>query len=172
VSSTPRDPEGAKSLLRAEFGWEIKTVDFGSGDFRWFSLPGYGAYLQEHDPELRDRLEEDSAPEGFEDAVAWFVPVDDDTPPHWSITLAVDDADATSERAAELGRPRRLAALSTPRPSGCVRMTVIRDPQGRCSRRASTRRGVRGGRCSGRRRFSRSTSRTPSAKLDLAADAQ
>jgi hypothetical protein len=46
---------------------------------------------------------------------------------------------------------------STPRTSGCVRMTVIRDPQGRCSRRASTCRRVRGGRCSGRRRSSRST---------------
>ena len=130
MSSTPRDPEGAKSLLRAAFGWEIKTVDFGSGDFRWFSLTGYGACLQEHDPELRDRLEEDSAPEEFEDAVAWFVPVDDDTPPHWSITFAVDDADATAERAAELGRAPSSRSPSTPPTSGCVRMTVIRDPRG------------------------------------------
>jgi predicted enzyme related to lactoylglutathione lyase len=122
------DPEGAKAFYGAVFGWEIKTVDFGSGDFRWFSLPGYGAYLQEHDPELRDRLEEDSAPEGFEDAVAWFVPVDDDddTPPHWSITFAVDDADATAERAAELGG----AIVAQPFDAPYVRMTVIRDPQG------------------------------------------
>ena len=121
-----RDPEGAKAFYGAVFGWEIKSMDFGSGDFRWFSLPGYGAYLQEHDPELRDRLEEDSAPEGFEDAVAWFVPVDDDTPPHWSITFAVDDADATAERAAELGG----AVVAQPFDAPYVRMTVIRDPQG------------------------------------------
>jgi hypothetical protein len=122
-----RDPEGAKAFYGAVFGWETKSVDFGSGEFSWFSLPGYGAHLLEHDPELRDRLEQDSAPEGFEDAVAWFVPVEDgDTPPHWSITFAVDDADATADRATELGG----TVLVPPFDAPYVRMTVIRDPQG------------------------------------------
>lgn len=121
-----RDPEGAKAFYGAVFGWETKTVDFGSGDFTWFSLPGYGAYLMEHDPELSDRLQEDSAPEGFEDAVAWFVPVGDDTPPHWSITFAVDDTDATADRAQELGA----TVVAPPFDAPYVRMTVIRDPQG------------------------------------------
>ena len=122
-----RDPEGAKAFYGAVFGWEVRTVNFGSGDFSWFGLPGYGAYLQEHDSELRDRLEEDSAPEGFEDAVAWFIPADDaDTPPHWSITFAVDDADETADKAAELGG----TVLAQPFDAPYVRMTVIRDPQG------------------------------------------
>jgi uncharacterized protein len=122
-----RDPEGAQAFYRAVFGWRVRSVDFGSGEFAWFSLDGYGAYLLEHDPDLRDRLQEDSAPEGFEDAVAWFVPLqDEDTPPHWSITFAVDDADATADKAAELGG----TVLAPPFDAPYVRMTEIRDPQG------------------------------------------
>jgi uncharacterized protein len=121
-----RDPEGAKAFYGAVFGWTTRSVDLGNGDFTWFSLPGYGAYLREHDPELGDRLEEDSAPEGFEDAVAWFLPTDDDTPPHWSITFAVADADATAARATELGG----TVVAPPFDAPYVRMTVIRDPQG------------------------------------------
>jgi uncharacterized protein len=122
-----RDPEESKDFYRAVFGWEVRSVDFGSGDFFWFALPGYGAYLLENDPELRGRLEEDSAPEGFEDAVAWFVPTtDDDTPPHWSNTFSVDDADETARKAAELGA----TVVAEPFDAPYVRMTVIRDPQG------------------------------------------
>jgi predicted enzyme related to lactoylglutathione lyase len=121
-----KDVEEAKAFYRRVFGWETRSVDFGSGDFTWFSLSGYGKYLLEHDPDLSGRLEEDSAPEGFEDAVAWFVPVTDDTPPHWSITFSVDDADATASRAAELGG----TILAQPFDAPYVRMTVIRDPQG------------------------------------------
>jgi uncharacterized protein len=122
-----RDPEGSKAFYRSVFGWETRSVDFGSGDFTWFSLSGYGAYLLENDPDLKDRLVDDSAPEGFEDAVAWFVPLrDEDTPPHWSITFSVDDADAAASRAEELGG----TILAPPFDAPYVRMTVIRDPQG------------------------------------------
>jgi predicted enzyme related to lactoylglutathione lyase len=122
-----RDIDGAKAFYRTVFGWEIRTVNFGSDSFSWFSLPGYGAYLLERDPELRGRLDDDSAPEGFEDAVAWFVPVeDDDTQPHWSITFSVADADITADKAAALGG----TVLAPPFDVPYVRMTVISDPQG------------------------------------------
>jgi predicted enzyme related to lactoylglutathione lyase len=50
----------------------------------------------------------------------------EDTPAHWSVTFAVDDADAIAERAAELGG----TVLQAPFDAPWVRMTVIRDPQG------------------------------------------
>jgi len=70
-------------------------------------------------------------PAVFEDAVAWLVPMTsdqfpDDTPPHWSITFAVDDADATAKRAEELGGK----VLAPPMDAPWVRMTVLSDPQG------------------------------------------
>jgi uncharacterized protein len=126
-----RDPEGAKAFYGAVFGWEPASADLGDGGgtWTWFRVPGYGDYLAERDPELRDRLEEDSAPAGFEDAVAVLLPIGSDqgdTPPHWSITFAVDDADAIASNAAELGGK----VLAPPFDAPYVRMTVISDPQG------------------------------------------
>jgi predicted enzyme related to lactoylglutathione lyase len=121
-----RDLEGVKAFYRAVFGWETRSVDLGSGDLTWFRLPGYGAYLLEHDPYLLDRLRKGGAPEGFEDAVGFVSPSDDEIPPHWSFTFAVDDADATANRAAELGG----LVVAPPFDAPFVRVTVIRDPQG------------------------------------------
>ncbi len=50
----------------------------------------------------------------------------EDAPPHWSITFAVDDADAIAGRAAELGGTVLVPPIDAP----WVRVTVIRDPQG------------------------------------------
>jgi uncharacterized protein len=50
----------------------------------------------------------------------------DDVPPHWSITFAVDDADAVADRAAELGGNVLVPPFDAP----WVRMTVVSDPQG------------------------------------------
>ena len=69
------------------------------------------------------------APEGFADVVAALNPIGDedpDTPANWSVTFAVDDADATAERAAELGGTVLVAPFDAP----WVRTTVIADPQG------------------------------------------
>jgi uncharacterized protein len=69
------------------------------------------------------------APAGFEDVVASLNPIPDDqpdTPPHWDVTFAVDDADAIAEKAAGLGGQVILPPLDAP----WVRMTVIADPQG------------------------------------------
>ena len=69
------------------------------------------------------------APAGFEDVVAALNPIPDDqpdVPPHWSVTFAVDDADATAAKAAELGGQVVVPPFDAP----WVRMTVITDPQG------------------------------------------
>ena len=47
------------------------------------------------------------APEGFIDVVAALDPIapaDSETPAHWSVTFAVDDADATATKAREARR--------------------------------------------------------------------
>jgi predicted enzyme related to lactoylglutathione lyase len=57
------------------------------------------------------------------------VPIPDDqpdTPPHWGITFAVDDADAIAARASELGGQVVVPPFDAP----WVRMTIITDPQG------------------------------------------
>ena len=92
-------------------------------------LPGYGEFLEQRDPGLRERMAQSGAPAGFEDVVATLNPIADDqpdVPAHWSVTFAVDDADATAERAAELGGQVVVAPFDAP----WVRMTVITDPQG------------------------------------------
>jgi predicted enzyme related to lactoylglutathione lyase len=69
------------------------------------------------------------APDGFEDVVAAMsvlAPDDSDTPPHWGITFAVDDADAAAAKAQELGA----TVLVPPFDAPWVRMTIITDPQG------------------------------------------
>jgi predicted enzyme related to lactoylglutathione lyase len=120
-----RDPDGAKSFYRSVFGWE--TLGLGAAEM--WRLPGYGDFMEQSDPGLRKRLAESGAPEGFEDVVAALNPIADDqpdVPAHWSVTFAVDDADATAERAAELGGQVVVPPFDAP----WVRMTVITDPQG------------------------------------------
>jgi predicted enzyme related to lactoylglutathione lyase len=121
-----RDVEGAKSFYGAVFGWT--TLDLGGAAAMW-TLPGYGDHLERDNPDLRKNMAEAGAPEGFEDVVATINPIPDDepdVPAHWSVTFAVDDADATAAKAAELGGTVLVAPFDAP----WVRMTVITDPQG------------------------------------------
>lgn len=119
-----RDVAGAKSFYGSVFGWT--TLDVGGGVEMW-TLPGYGDYLERDNPDLRKLVAEAGGPVGFEDVVASIDPLDQpDTPPHWSVTFAVDDADATAARATELGGKVTVPPLDAP----WVRMTVIQDPQG------------------------------------------
>ena len=126
-SLNTRDAEGAKSFYRTVFGWE--TLAVGGGVEMW-RLAGYGDFLAQSDPELRQRqADSGGAPEGFADVVATLNPIADgqpELPAHWSVTFAVDDADATAQRAAELGGRVDVAPFDAP----WVRMTVITDPQG------------------------------------------
>jgi predicted enzyme related to lactoylglutathione lyase len=125
-SLNTRDVEGAKSFYGSMFGWETLGLEGGAAMWR---LPGYGEFLEQSDPGLRERMAESGAPAGFEDVVAALNTIADDppeVPAHWSVTFAVDDADATAERAAELGGRVVVPPFDAP----WVRMTIITDPQG------------------------------------------
>jgi predicted enzyme related to lactoylglutathione lyase len=121
-----RDVDGAKSFYGSVFGWT--TIDLGGGAEMW-TLPGYGDHLEQANPDLRKQMAEGGAPKGFEDVVASIEPITDDqpgTPPHWSVTFGVDDADAIAASAAELGGNVVVPPFDAP----WVRMTIIEDPQG------------------------------------------
>ena len=104
-----------------------------------WTLPGYGDHLEEIQPGTpRSRSSEVGGPEGFEDVVASINPIADDqpdTPAHWSVTFAVDDADAIAARAGELGGRVVVPPFDAP----WVRMTVIADPQGATLHRQQVR---------------------------------
>jgi predicted enzyme related to lactoylglutathione lyase len=120
-----RDLEDATAFYGAVFGWEL--LDLGGG-FAW-ALPGYGDFLERRNPGMREGMAEMGAPERFEDVVASANVIPDDqrdTPAHWGLTFAVDDADATASRAAELGGRVIVPPFDAP----WVRMTIITDPQG------------------------------------------
>lgn len=119
-----RDLERARSFYGSVFGWEL--LDLGAAGGQMWRLPGYGDYLEQRDPGLRERTRELGGPEGFEDVVAGLNPITDDQPAHWSVTFAVDDADRVADQAAKLGGRVIVPPVDAP----WVRMTVIADPQG------------------------------------------
>ena len=126
-----RDPEGANAFYGPALGWEASDFEIEGAHHSVFRRPGYGDFLERGDAGLLKRYEEVGAPEGFEDAVAWLVPMTkdefpDDVPPHWSVTFAVDDADAIAERAASLGG----TVTVPPFDAGPLRVAVLTDPQG------------------------------------------
>jgi uncharacterized protein len=121
-----RDVEGAKSFYGSVFGWTTLGLDGGA---EMWTLPGYGDYLERDNPDLRKQTAEAGGPEGFVDVVASINPIPDDqpdTPAHWSVTFAVDDADATAAKATELGGKVIVPPFDAP----WVRTTIINDPQG------------------------------------------
>jgi hypothetical protein len=121
-----RDREGAEAFYGAVFGWEVLPM---GGDFAMWTLPGYGDFLEEINPGTLQGQADMGAPPGFANVVASLNPLPEDqpdTPPRWSLTFAVEDADATAAKAAELGG----TVLVEPFDAPWVRMTVISDPQG------------------------------------------
>jgi predicted enzyme related to lactoylglutathione lyase len=121
-----RDVERAKSFYGSVFGWRTLELE---GGFEAWTLPGYGDYLERDNPDLREQMAEVDAPAGFEDVVASINPIPDDqpdTPAHWGVTFAVDDADAVADKASALGG----SVIVPPFDAPWVRMTVIADPQG------------------------------------------
>ena len=121
-----RDVDGAKSFYGAVFGWEMLELP---GGFGMWMLPGYGDHLMQDNPGLGEMMDESGAPEGFIDVVASINPIGDDqpdTPAHWGVTFAVDEADPIAEKATELGGKVIVPPMDAP----WVRMTVLADPQG------------------------------------------
>ena len=121
-----RDVEGAKAFYGSVFGWG--TLDLSPGPLMW-TLDGFGDFLELRNPDLRKEMAAAEAPERFEDVVAMVTPLGDDqpdTPAHWSVIFATDDADATAAKATELGG----SVIVPPFDAPWVRMTVIGDPQG------------------------------------------
>ncbi|MBV9605901.1 MAG: VOC family protein [Solirubrobacterales bacterium] len=120
------DAAAAKAFYGAVFGWG--TMPMGGGAEAW-TLPGYGDHLELLNPGTRERMASMGAPAGFEDVVATLTPLPDhdrDVPAHWSVTFAVEDADATASRARDLGGQ----VIAGPFDAPWVRMAVISDPQG------------------------------------------
>lgn len=120
-----RDIEAAKAFYGAVFGWT--TLESSAGPM--WTLPGYGDYLEEGNPGLRKGMEQMGAPEGFIDVVATLNPIPNDdsqTPAHWSVIFAVDDADAAAAKATQLGGE----VVSGPIDAPWTRSVVIKDPQG------------------------------------------
>ena len=128
-----RGVESAKSFYGSVFGWQ--TGPIGGGAEGW-TLPGYGDWLErEHHPNLRNQMAQAGAPEGFEDVVAAVIPIPDsqpDTPAHWSVTFATEDADATAAKARDLGGEVIVPPFDAPWSTAgyTIRITVVSDPQG------------------------------------------
>ena len=120
------DPGGARRFYGDVFGWEVDEVDIGGGPSRMVRLPGYADFLERYDPGIRQRHADFGAPPGFSECIAWILPLDDGTLPHWSVTFTVADADAIANRARELG-----GTIETePVDIGPVRSAQLRDPHG------------------------------------------
>ena len=119
------DPGAAAAFYGAVFGWLSDALEMGDGGgTSMFRVAGYGDFLAERDPEIRERQAADQAPTGFADAVASMTR--GDGPPSWGITFVVADADAAFTRATELG-----VRVVTPLfDTDYTRMGVIEDPQG------------------------------------------
>jgi predicted enzyme related to lactoylglutathione lyase len=120
-----RDPESAERFYDAVFGWKILPLKAGP---MWI-LPGYGDHLEQKTPGLRDGMKQMGAPDGFIDVVAQIDPIADadrETPAHWTVTFAVDDAAETAAKAAQLGGE----VVDGPFDAPWTRLALIRDPQG------------------------------------------
>jgi uncharacterized protein len=119
------DLDTARAFYGSVFGWEL--LDVGGGH-AW-ALPAYGDFLEQRTPGTRQGMADLGAPPRFEEVVASAALIPDDqadVPAHWSVTFAVEDADAVAARAAELGGRVVVAPVDAP----WIRTTVIADPQG------------------------------------------
>lgn len=122
--------ERAETFYGAVFAWEADPFDLGDGQkAAIWRLPGYGDFLAERDPEIRERQQAEGAVDGFADAVAFVEPLaagELQTAARWTVTFAVADADAAVARATSLG-----ATVLTPLfDTDYTRQAVVEDPQG------------------------------------------
>lgn len=104
------------------FGWAADELGFAT----LLRRPGYGDHLEATvDPGIRARQRSVAAPPGFEDAIGWVGALEPGTRPHWHVTFAVSDRDATAATARQLG-----AEIISVEDTAWTRAALIRDPQG------------------------------------------
>jgi hypothetical protein len=116
------DQPQTASFYAEVFGWAIEELGFATLVRR----PGYGDHLAATvDPDIRARQAGVGAPPGFEDAIAWIGALEPGLTPHWHVTFAVADRDATAAQAQRLG-----AAVLSTEDGQWARTALIRDPQG------------------------------------------
>jgi predicted enzyme related to lactoylglutathione lyase len=122
------DPDAAKAFYGGLFGSEADEFDAGDGQkAAMWRRPGYGDHLAATvDPDIRKRQEGVSALPGFADAIAWLGPLEPGTTPHWHVTFAVADRDASFASALRLGATDLSGPVDTP----WTKSAVVRDPQG------------------------------------------
>ncbi|GAA1463667.1 VOC family protein [Williamsia maris] len=114
------DPVAAAAFYTDVFGW--RTADLGFATM--ITVPGYGDHLASTvDPDIHRRQQ--SAPPGFADSIGWLAQASEDETPHWHVTFAVADRDATAAAADRLG-----ATVLTTAADDWTHTAVIRDPQG------------------------------------------
>jgi len=104
---TTTDQAAAKAFYVGLFGWEVEDMPVGEGVF--YSMMRVGG---------RDVAAISPQPQPQRDAGA---------PPTWNSYVSVEDADATVERAKELGGTAHAPAFDV---MEAGRMAVIQDPQG------------------------------------------
>ena len=107
------------------FGWKVLDLPAGA----MWALPGYGDHLEECSPACASRWRRWAPPTASSTSSPPLNPIaadDADTPPHWSVTFGVDDADATAAKVRELGGE----VLAGPFDAPWTRMAVVKDPQG------------------------------------------
>jgi hypothetical protein len=99
-----RDMEAAAKFYNAVFGWETETHEFGEGSYTEFKLDGKSIA---GGMEMGDRFPSE-------------------VPPHWTVYFAVEDTDATLEKAKELGGSVSFDPMDSP----AGRFAGLADPQG------------------------------------------
>jgi uncharacterized protein len=104
------------------FAWAVEELGYATMVRR----PGYGDHLEATvDPDIRTRQRSGGAPPGFEDAIAFVVPLEPDMRPHWHVVFSVGDRDVAVESVRRLGG-EVLSAEDTQ----WTQTALIRDPQG------------------------------------------
>ena len=113
---------GKAALYTDPFGWTAEDHGFAT----LLRCPGYGDHLEATvDPEIRVRQQGVAAPPGFEDAIGWVGRLEPGSGPHWHVTFAVEDRDATAAAAERFG-----AEVISTADTRWTLTALVRDPQG------------------------------------------
>ncbi len=116
------DRDAAAGFYGPLFGWQLYDLGFATLVRR----PGYGDHLDATvDPGIRERQAQGNVPPGFEDAIAWWLPLEAGERARWSVTFSVADRDDAARRVTEHGG----TVLGT-HDTAWTRTALVRDPQG------------------------------------------